>query len=108
MTSGLYDLTWYDVTNGNTVDQTSIDVEAGNVTWSKPVDIGNELAVYIRRLDSELVVDFGSLGLWDYDGSIWSGMTSSNPEYLVVYDSKLVGDFGSAGCGSSMVLFGPS
>jgi hypothetical protein len=51
MTSGLYDLTWYDVTNGNTVVQTNIDVEAGNVTWSKPVDIGNELAVYIRRLN---------------------------------------------------------
>jgi hypothetical protein len=97
MTPGLYDLTWYDVTNGNTVVQTNIDVEAGNVTWSKPVDIGNEMAVYIRRLDSELIVDFGSGGIWDYDGSSWTGLASSNPEHLAVYDNKLVGDFGSGG-----------
>jgi subtilisin family serine protease len=45
----------------------------------------------------DLAVDFGSGGIWDYDGSAWSGLTSSNPEDLAVYDNKLVGDFGLGG-----------
>jgi hypothetical protein len=32
-----------------------------------------------------------------YDGSAWSRLTLSDPEYLAVYDSKLVGDFGGGG-----------
>jgi len=45
----------------------------------------------------QLAVDFSSAGLYQYDGSSWSRLTSSNPQYLAVYNNKLVGDFGSAG-----------
>ena len=47
--------------------------------------------------DAELVVDFGSGGIWEYDGSAWSRLTTSNPEYMAIYDNKLVGDFGGGG-----------
>ncbi len=49
MTAGTYDFTWYDVTNGATVTQTSFRIDVGDQTWSKLAVIGNELAVYIRR-----------------------------------------------------------
>jgi subtilisin family serine protease len=46
---------------------------------------------------AELAVDFGNLGFWDYTGSSWSRLDSSNPEHLAAYSNKLVGDFGAAG-----------
>lgn len=49
MTAGTYDFKWYDATNGNVVAQTNVSVNAGDQTWSKPVGIGNELALYIKR-----------------------------------------------------------
>jgi len=44
-----------------------------------------------------LAIDFGALGLYQYDGGAWSKLTVSDPEHLAVYDNKLVGDFGGAG-----------
>jgi len=49
MTAGTYDFKWYDVTNGTTIIQSSVNVAAGDQTWSRPSGIGNELAVYIKR-----------------------------------------------------------
>jgi hypothetical protein len=46
---------------------------------------------------TSLVVDFGSGGIWGYDGSAWSRFTASDPEYMAVYYNKLVADFGSGG-----------
>ncbi|MHC4687384.1 MAG: fibronectin type III domain-containing protein [Planctomycetota bacterium] len=46
---------------------------------------------------NELAVDFGSDGLYQYDGSSWSRLTVSNPQHLAVYNNKLVADFGSDG-----------
>jgi subtilisin family serine protease len=47
---------------------------------------------------ADLVVDLGSLGLWQYDGSsTWNRITLADAQHLAVYGSKLVGDFGSAG-----------
>jgi hypothetical protein len=45
----------------------------------------------------ELAVDFGSAGLYQYDGNSWSRITPADAQHLAVYDGKLVGDFGSAG-----------
>jgi hypothetical protein len=47
----------------------------------------------LTALDS----DFGIAGLYQYDGSSWSRLTSSNPEYLAAYGGKMTGDFGVAG-----------
>jgi len=46
---------------------------------------------------AELGMDFGSIGLYLYDGSSWSKLTPSNPQHLAVYGNKLVGDFGGVG-----------
>ena len=46
---------------------------------------------------SSLYADFGSNGIWMYNGSTWSQTTSSNPETMVVSGSTLYGDFGSSG-----------
>jgi hypothetical protein len=49
MEPGSYELRWFDVTNGTTVVQSNVEVAAGDRTWPKPAQIGNELAVYIAR-----------------------------------------------------------
>lgn len=49
MVSGIYQLTWFDVTNGTTVVQNEVTVTGGDTSWSKPASIGNELSVYIVR-----------------------------------------------------------
>jgi hypothetical protein len=51
MTAGIYDFTWLDSVNGTKVIQNNISVGNGIQTWSKPGSIGNELAVYIKRVD---------------------------------------------------------
>ena len=51
----------------------------------------------------EAAVDFGTLGVWLWNGGAWGLLTSSNPEHLVAgnldgdSDDEIVGDFGSDG-----------
>jgi hypothetical protein len=49
MTAGTYDLKWFDTIDGSTVIQTDISVLSGDITWSRPDSIGNEVALYIGR-----------------------------------------------------------
>lgn len=49
MTASVYDLTWYDITNGAFVTQPGVSVAAGDQTWPKPSGIGQELAMAIKR-----------------------------------------------------------
>ncbi|MFQ6042225.1 MAG: hypothetical protein ACE5PV_15320 [Candidatus Poribacteria bacterium] len=49
MIAGTYTFRWFDCATGKSVTQKNIKVPAGDQTWSKPADIGNELAVYIKR-----------------------------------------------------------
>ena len=48
MTAGNYDFQWFDCATGKRVLQNEVTVAEGDQTWSKPADIGNEVAVYIR------------------------------------------------------------
>ena len=48
--AGTYELTWFDTANGRTVTQTGVSVSGGDATWSKPDSMGNEIALYIKRL----------------------------------------------------------
>jgi hypothetical protein len=67
-----------------------------NWTLLTPADAdnsGNPLVAY----GSGLAVDFSGLGIWHYDGSAWSQLTASNPEWLAIGADKLAGDFGSLG-----------
>ncbi|MBW8042242.1 MAG: DUF4038 domain-containing protein [Planctomycetes bacterium] len=50
MSAGNYEFRWFDCATGQRVLQTKVTVAAGDKTWSKPAGIGNELAVYIRRI----------------------------------------------------------
>jgi hypothetical protein len=49
MTAGTYDLKWFDTVDGDTVIQSGVSVPSGDVTWSKPDSISNEIALYIKR-----------------------------------------------------------
>ncbi|MFC1635932.1 hypothetical protein ACFL5Z_13920 [Planctomycetota bacterium] len=49
MTAGTYDLKWFDTVDGDTVIQTDISVTDGDVTWSKPDSMSNEIALYICK-----------------------------------------------------------
>ncbi len=51
MSGGTYEFRWFDCASGKEVSQTKVKVSDGNHTWSKPADIGDELAVYIRRAE---------------------------------------------------------
>jgi len=48
MTAGMYDLTWFDTLDGDTVRQKGIPAASGDVTWSKPSSMSNEIALYIK------------------------------------------------------------
>ncbi len=49
LAAGTYLLRWFDTTNGRTVEQAAT-VSAGDAAWEKPADIGEEAALYVRRL----------------------------------------------------------
>ena len=48
MIVGIYDFYWFDCVTGKQVSQTEVKVSDGSHTWSKPSNIGDELAVYIK------------------------------------------------------------
>ncbi len=50
MTAGSYNLKWFDTTDGDMVIQAGVSVPSGDVTWTKPSSMSEELALYIRRL----------------------------------------------------------
>lgn len=51
----------------------------------------------------EIIGDYGTAGLWTFDGAIWSRMCWDNPEDMAAADldgegtNELEGDFGSSG-----------
>jgi hypothetical protein len=94
--SGDLNVKWFDTKDGDTFSQGRVS-GGGTEAFTKPGGIDGEGVLHLYNPGDELVVDFGSPGLWDYDGSAWSGLTSSNPEHLAIYDNKLVGDFGNGG-----------
>ena len=51
MRPGTYKLHWLDCATGKQVLQSQVTVAEGDQTWSKPAGIGNEVAVYIRRVE---------------------------------------------------------
>ncbi|MBP7053056.1 MAG: serine hydrolase [Phycisphaerae bacterium] len=50
MTAGTYSFRWLDCASGRTVLQESVYVPAGDGTWARPEGIGDEVAVYLRRV----------------------------------------------------------
>ncbi len=54
MRPGSYEFRWFDCITGNEVAQTEVNVAAGSQSWRRPDGIGDELAVYIRRIDNVL------------------------------------------------------
>jgi hypothetical protein len=58
-----------------------------------PDNSGNTMVAF----NNGIAIDYGSLGLWHYDGTNWTNLGGANPEWLCVYSGKLVGDYGSQG-----------
>ena len=50
MRAGVYEFRWFDCVAGRQVTQKEVRVSDGDRTWSKPRGIGNEPAVYIKRI----------------------------------------------------------
>ncbi len=50
MTAGTYSFRWLDCASGRTVVQELVRVLAGDGTWARPEGIGDEVAVYLRRV----------------------------------------------------------
>jgi CubicO group peptidase (beta-lactamase class C family) len=48
--AGLYKFSWFDCVTGKEITQEEVKVTGGDQSWDKPRGIGNELAVYIRRI----------------------------------------------------------
>ena len=44
MAAGIYDLKWFDTTDGDMVIQVGVSVSSGNVTWTKPDSMGSDPA----------------------------------------------------------------
>lgn len=52
MVAGIYDLRWFDPVSGVTIEQASISVQDGVSSFVKPSGIGNEVALYINRVNA--------------------------------------------------------
>jgi hypothetical protein len=68
------------------------------VSWTRIGDAdldnsGNTMAAF----NGGMAVDQGESGLWHYDGNAWTRLDTEDPEWLCVYEDKLVADFGSLG-----------
>ena len=49
LSTGTYDLRWFDPVSGATVEQAGLALEAGDHAWDKPDSFGGEAALYLRR-----------------------------------------------------------
>jgi hypothetical protein len=49
-TPGVYKFRWFDCASGSEVVKENVTVAGGDQSWDKPDHIGNELAVYIKRI----------------------------------------------------------
>ena len=84
-----------------------VSFEFGGIpTSSRNSIMQGYLGFLIRTGDevtSSIVADFGSLGLWHWNSSIWSGMTAANAQSVIACDIdgdgelEVIGDFGSIG-----------
>ncbi len=50
MLPGVYKFHWFDCATGKEVVQEKMNITSGDQSWSKPSDIGAEVAVYIKRM----------------------------------------------------------
>jgi len=49
MTAGTYRFRWLDIPSGTIVEQTNVNVSAGDQSWPRPPGIGDEAAVYLAN-----------------------------------------------------------
>ncbi len=69
---------------------------ADPVTVTAPDDTPNINAV-LQTFGDELAADFGTSGLYFYNGARWTRLSTGNPQWLTAYSGKLTGDFGASG-----------
>jgi len=54
----------------------------------------------MEALSNGLAVGFDAFGLWNYDGSSWGLLTTSDAQDMEGWDSDLAVDLGAGGCGT--------
>ena len=68
-----------------------------------PTTGGEDVFVANFHLLSSIIAEFGTTGVWKWDGSAWSQETGSDPEFMLAADTEAYGDkelildFGSLG-----------
>ena len=90
-------------TGDNAANTESFDLDGLARIQNGTIDLGAYEAVTSRLFPSlinwngNLVADFGDNGMWYHDGASWNWMTNKgHVKQMVVWDSKLVVDFGTA------------
>jgi len=89
------------------IDRTEAETAGGAIQYPTNTNLGYK-GIVMAEFDSydendEIMVDFGSLGLWYYNAGVWTQMSGVNPEGMIsatllnVNDDELVVDFGSLG-----------
>ena len=53
MTSGIFDLAWYDCVTGKTSRKNNITVSSGHQFWERPPGFGEEVALYLSRVSDK-------------------------------------------------------
>ena len=53
MKAGTYELKWFDTVTGKMVTQTGLSISSPDVTWQKPDSFGNEIALFVKRLNGD-------------------------------------------------------
>jgi hypothetical protein len=51
---GTYDLTWFDCLSGQRLERKNTGISSGSQSWEKPRELGEEVALYIRRSDGKV------------------------------------------------------
>lgn len=55
MLPGLYNIRWYDCITGTWIKKDNIKIKAGDNSWKKPAELGEEIALYVCRTDAVAV-----------------------------------------------------
>ena len=78
--------------DGNTIVFSEVIFEASNQWGEMSFAVGVK---QVKGYGDELALDFGSNGLWHYNGSTWTSLASWDPDGMVDWTGGMAVDFGA-------------
>lgn len=104
----------FDTTNGVRDLNALIDTSSGWVlNFARDINDKGQIAGYgekgglkrgfvldpsiLLSLGDEIVIDFGSQGIWHNTGSGWNMLSQTSPQFMLNFNGSLLADFGSLG-----------